>query len=301
MSMTKPKNMTPEQLEEYKEKDRERGRIYREKNKEKTAERGKKYRETHKEQINAYYEKNKVKHLEKYRERNAEYAKVYNEVNKNELSKKAKEYRRTHLEEYKAREKKSHEKRSKKEKVYRIENRDKINARGKQYRIENLEQVNAKQREFYERRGRRLLGRKPISENKECSSWLGVHVAERVLSKVFKDVEQMPTNNSGYDFICNKGKKIDVKSACVSIDKRRYTNRRSWAFSIKKNKEADFFLLLAFDNRDDLNPLHMWLIPSNVVNHKIGLQISETKIKKFDEYKIDISSVVDCCNNLKQK
>ena len=55
-------------------------------------------------------------------------------------------------------------------------------------------------------------GKQPFNGNRDCTLFLGVHVAERVLSKVFKDVERMPMNNPGYDFICGGGYKIDVKS-----------------------------------------------------------------------------------------
>ncbi len=70
-----------------------------------------------------------------------------------------------------------------------------------------------------------------MSDNRECSSFLGCHIAEQVLSKTFKDVEIMPPSNPGYDFICNKGKKIDVKSSCL-----RYKNpkHKSWMFVISE-------------------------------------------------------------------
>lgn len=141
-------------------------------------------------------------------------------------------------------------------------------------------------------------GAKPASENKQCSAFLGVHVAERVLSKVFKDVKAMPPNHPGYDFICSKGKKIDVKSACI------YTRPKwsgSWNFVINKNKVADFFLCLAFDNRKDLNPLHIWLIPGVIINTLVGAGISESTLPKWDEYKLDINKVITCCDSMKQK
>lgn len=136
-------------------------------------------------------------------------------------------------------------------------------------------------------------GRKPMSENKECASYLGCHVAEHVLSKIFKDVEVMPPNHSGYDFICNKGKKIDVKSACIN-------KSGGWIFSINNNKVADDFLCLAFDNREELNPLHIWLLPSRLVNHIKNTSICESTISKWDEFRLDIDAVVDKCNEMKQ-
>ena len=141
-------------------------------------------------------------------------------------------------------------------------------------------------------RWNRKNGAKPMSENKECSSFLGVHVAERVLSRVFKDVERMPMNNTGYDFICNKGKKIDVKSACIN-------SRKAWCFNIAYNEVADHFLLIAFDNRYRLNPMHLWLLPGHVINHKKSIWMYPSTLKKWDEYRIDIDRAVSCCDSMK--
>lgn len=141
-------------------------------------------------------------------------------------------------------------------------------------------------------------GAKPMSENKVCSSFLGVHIAEQVLSKVFKDVEIMPPNNPGYDFICNKGKKIDVKSACIG---KNNTHKRQWSFYINKNKIADYFLCIAFNNREDLNPLHIWLMPAKNINDHKSISISESTILKWTKYTLNIDKVAACCNHMKQK
>jgi hypothetical protein len=139
-------------------------------------------------------------------------------------------------------------------------------------------------------------GVKSVKENKECASYLGCHVAERVLSNVFKDVEVMPYGNPGYDFICNKGKKIDVKSGCII-----YKENKSpcWTFKISRNKTADYFLCIAFDNRENLTPLHLWLLPSRYCRDKITCAISESTIFKWDEYRIDVTKVTECCNKIR--
>ena len=129
--------------------------------------------------------------------------------------------------------------------------------------------------------------------NTECSMYLGVDIAENVLSKVFNDVEIMPPNNPGYDFICNKGKKIDVKSACP---RKKDT---TWNFTIKYNTIADYFLCIAFDNREDLNPLHIWLIPGNLVNKNSGKTISKSTFHKWDKYELDITKTIECCDHIK--
>ncbi len=102
----------------------------------------------------------------------------------------------------------------------------------------------------------------PMSKNKECPAYLGIFLSERVLSKVFESVTRMPNNNVGYDFICKNDFKIDVKSACLQKYKanKAKDEYKVWKFNIRHNKIADYFLLLAFNNRTDLEPQHIWLI-----------------------------------------
>ena len=143
---------------------------------------------------------------------------------------------------------------------------------------------------------RRANGCKSISENKECALYLGVHIAEQVLSKVFKNVEMMPVHNPGFDFICNSGKKIDVKSGCRRI---HHYGSDSWQFTINHNTIADYFLCLAFDNRTDLNPEHIWLIPGADVNHLTRTSIAVTTLDKWASYKLKIDKIIKCCNTIK--
>lgn len=133
-----------------------------------------------------------------------------------------------------------------------------------------------------------------MSENKSCSAFLGVHVAERVLSKIFKDVTTMPYANPGYDFVCNKEKKIDVKCSC-----KRVGSNNGWEFHIRKNTVADFFLCLAFDNREDLTPLHVWLVPGGAVNHLQSTNISESSISRWAAHEIGVDKVVACCDSMR--
>lgn len=144
-------------------------------------------------------------------------------------------------------------------------------------------------------RARLKAGHRPYNKNRSCSSFLGVHVAERVLSKVFKEVKQMPMNNQGYDIVCNRNKKIDIKSACLSPDKK--TMR--WGFHIERNTIADYFLCIAFNDRDDLTPQHVWLIPGHKVNHLVGVQIRNATLKKWEAYEIDVTKTLRCCDTLK--
>lgn len=143
-------------------------------------------------------------------------------------------------------------------------------------------------------RANRKHGMKPMSENKECASFLGVHVAEQVLSKVFKNVERMPHNNKGCDFICGKGYKIDVKSSTI------HKKNKHWQFHIGRNTTADYFLCIAFDNREDLNPLHLWMVPGHVINQFEGVSIRPNTVDKWDKYRLDINKVIKCCDTMKK-
>jgi len=125
--------------------------------------------------------------------------------------------------------------------------------------------------------------------------YLGVYIAERVLKNVFENVLAMPVGNPGFDFICQNGFKIDVKSACP----RKRKNSVSWEFIIRRNKIAEFFLCLAFDSRDDLNPLHMWLLPGDKFNHMSSVSINQNTIDKWDEYRLPVDKVITCCNIMK--
>lgn len=140
---------------------------------------------------------------------------------------------------------------------------------------------------------------KPMLENKDCSSYLGVHIAEKLLSKVFKNIKQMPYGNIGYDFICSKGMKIDVKSSILIFRKNLPNYKGEWHFTIRKNTIADYFLCLAFDNREDKNPQHLWLIPANKINYLQMLSISKNQTQKWSQYEQSLNKIIICCNKLK--
>lgn len=148
-------------------------------------------------------------------------------------------------------------------------------------------------------RSNRKQGKKPLNENKECSAYLGVHIAERVLCHVFKDVKVMPYGNRGYDIICNRGMLIDIKSGCMLshlVDGKEYFR---WMFTIERNTTADYFLCIAFDNRTDLNPLHVWLLPGCKLNHLKHASISPSTIHKWDVHRLCISKISTCCDAIR--
>ena len=139
---------------------------------------------------------------------------------------------------------------------------------------------------------------KPLGENKETALYLGYYIAENVLSNIFKDVKRMGINNSGFDFVCNKGYKIDVKASV--LHKNKYKNPY-WQFGIRQNNIPDYFLLIAFDNRENLNPLHVWLVPKDKICHLKGLSLSLKRIDEWKQYELEdkLEKVITCCNKIK--
>lgn len=136
----------------------------------------------------------------------------------------------------------------------------------------------------------------PLSEAKNIGAYLGVHIAERLLGKIFKTTIRMPYGNPGYDLICGQGFKIDVKAAC-RIHRIHCPDR--WKFNIKKNKIADYFACFAISDRKFLNPEHFWLIPAHVINEKSGIQIFENLLNLWNEFEQPIEGVHIGCAVLK--
>jgi len=133
-----------------------------------------------------------------------------------------------------------------------------------------------------------------MNVNKECSAYLGVYVNEGLLKLYFDDVEVMPYGNPDYDFICNNGKKIDGKSSATG-------DKGYWQFSIKHNITADYFFCVAYDNRKDLNIIHIWLLPGDKFNHLVNIGISKSTIDKWAEYEQPLDKIIACCDLMKSK
>ena len=180
-------------------------------------------------------------------------------------------------------------------KKYRKEHSEETKEMFKKYRKEHSEELKKYGRKYYEEVGREKRGQQSMYINKSCSSYLGIVIGERLCRHLFKDVKVMPHGNPGFDIICNKGKMIDVKTSATLLDR----GNPRWKFHIENNKIADFFICVAFDNRTDLNPLYMWMIPGSEINHLSAASIHLSTIHKWDKWKIDINDAKLCCNELK--
>jgi len=160
--------------------------------------------------------------------------------------------------------------------------------KGRLYRKNNPEKAKA-----YSTKGHRKEGHMQMSENTDCPIYLGIHIVEHAMKHIFNDVEVMPMNNPGYDFVYDGGKKVDAKSGCI------LNNRNNWQFHINHNTTTDYFVCVAFDNRKDLNPLHIWMLPGDKFNHLSTASISISTIHKWDVYRLDIDDVIMYCNTIR--
>lgn len=111
-------------------------------------------------------------------------------------------------------------------------------------------------REWLHKTGRNF----PSEDNPDCSSWFG-YISENYVMKTFEDPIPMPPCNPGFDWKCKKGKRIDHKGRCLGYSK--LSNWSGWRFPIRWNNIADYFILSAWDNRDSLTPLHVWIFHKN--------------------------------------
>lgn len=101
----------------------------------------------------------------------------------------------------------------------------------------------------------------PMSDNEDCPSYLGVHIGENYAEKIlivhFGGIEKrMPYNHPYYEFMVKGEYSIQVKTRTLIY----HEGWEGWYFMIGHNNIADYFLLLAFDNRENKNLLHIWLI-----------------------------------------
>lgn len=116
-----------------------------------------------------------------------------------------------------------------------------------------------------------------MDSNEDCASYLGVFIGENkfkeYLLTIFEYVKKMDYGSPGFDFICkdprqefvdkhlqfklerNKEYKIQLKVRCL----RERNGSIYWIYCIDYNSKPDYFLLVAYDNRNNQNVLCLWL------------------------------------------
>lgn len=121
----------------------------------------------------------------------------------------------------------------------------------------------------------------PMIENKDCSNYIGISIgenlAERFLLTIFECVNKMRLgyHEGGIDFCCKNPKKefigkyaleknmeyrIQVKTGCLQY---RYYGSEYWNFHIRYNNGPDYFLLIAFDDKENVDHMYSWFIHKN--------------------------------------
>ena len=161
---------------------------------------------------------------------------------------------------------------------YYIDNKKHKIEYDKQWRLNNPDKSRA-----ISTRNHRKRGAKPMSKNRACASFLGIHVAERVLSNVFMDVAIIPISMPVVEVIFNKGYKIDVKSSCIRHHKKWADD---FAFNINKNifKEYTFKEI-----KESLNEKSNNTIQLAISKFKSENLITDRKIGNSILYKLNLN------------
>jgi len=129
---------------------------------------------------------------------------------------------------------------------------------------------------------RRRKGSLPLQDNITCRAYFGVIIAEPYLIKHFQQAIRMPYGNKGYDYLCSKGYKIDVKSS--------HESDNGWVFNIKLNTIANYFFCIGYGTKQSHQIKHVWLIPASIINQNVSFTIgfSERSIQKWNKYELAI-------------
>ena len=151
-----------------------------------------------------------------------------------------------------------------------------------------------------------MTNRVSMYEDRSTDVHLGVVVGESLVGAYYTDLVAMDYGCSGFDFISSDGFKIDSKIASLALGDDGCRRDKAWVFNIRKNTEADFFCCIGVDNKQDLNVICAWLIPSNAKTTKgtevcelTGLAISKSNIDFWKDYELDTDILNELCSELK--
>ena len=130
-------------------------------------------------------------------------------------------------------------------------------------------------------------------------------IAERqygriILPEMFGGIEkEMPYGNPRYDFIVTSDIKIDVKSCCL----RKLKGWTGWEPHVRFNNVTDYFVILAFDDRENLNLIHIWLIGKDEIircykyHMRDSIKITRRGLLEFKRF--DWIDKLECLKNIK--
>jgi hypothetical protein len=102
--------------------------------------------------------------------------------------------------------------------------------------------------------------KRPMEEAEDCSAYFGVCIGEKYVSQTFEGSKPAPYGTPGYDWEWN-GLKVQHKARCLNTLGVLY-----WRFTrLDYNKIAQKFVLSGWDNRDALNPKHIWIFDKDEI------------------------------------
>lgn len=128
----------------------------------------------------------------------------------------------------------------------------------KEYRDKCAQNIGYKDFNEWQREWRYKTGRQtPAEDSPECSLYFGIYIAENYIIRTFDNPIKMPPGNPGFDWICNKGLKIESKARCLRLDRNQFT------FTIDWNNIADWFIFSGWNNRESLKPLFILAFHKN--------------------------------------
>lgn len=112
------------------------------------------------------------------------------------------------------------------------------------------------------------------SENKSCPLYFGDYIEKKYVMQIFEDpipfeykkddMGRIIDRTKPYDYICKNGFKLKHIASCKRTDKFHVLNYLDdilyWGYLIRRNNVPDYYILSAWDDRNSLNPLYVWII-----------------------------------------
>jgi hypothetical protein len=141
-----------------------------------------------------------------------------------------------------------------------------------------------------------------IEDNKDCGRYFGEYIERKYVFQIFEDpvpfefpkdeLGRITDNRKPYDYLCCKGLKLKHISSCIREDKshiQKLTGEKLpyFAYAIRRNKIPDQFVLSAWDNRESLKPLFVWIIKGKEM---FQTQISNKPFWERDTFTIYFNS-----------
>lgn len=180
------------------------------------------------------------------------------------------------------------------------------------------------QRQYYHHTGRSF----PMEEYypMRFGILIGEELFKRFLEElIFENVKYVGGyHDGGLDFICknpkkefierysqfklvrNKEYRVQLKVRCLSYE----DGRIRWDFNILYNNVADIFILSAWDNRESLQPIHIWLFHREDIirgrkfyrRERFYILDKSEYLEKLEKYELKdkLERLKELCNKLKE-